>query len=259
MERFTALFIIFCALTRAQEEVHLPGYLVFMKQFTVHVQIREPSGIMVWTRDSSLIEMFGIELHVGQPNHTHHEPIWDRQLIVNTSVPMDGKFMIFDHDLTIKKDEIIRYRFSVLHKGILSHSNYHRMMVTDHLFYRPKDNVCYSECLMDSQKAIEVETARLKTMLENKILNCVGSHASEHLFFPLANATSYVANTLQFVQYRLWQIEGLRPLVNNVVTTYLAHDGVGVKMKSVLDKLKVLELGRGTLDVVDFDAILQET
>lgn len=225
----------------------------------MHVQIREPSGIMVWTRDSSLIEMFGIELHVGQLNHTHHEPIWDRQLIANTSVPMDGKFLIFDHDMTIKKDEIIRYRFSVQHKGTLSHSNYHRMTVTDHLFYRPKNNVCYSECLMDNQEAMQVETARLKTILENKILDCVGPQASEHLFFPFANATSYVADTLQFVQYRLWQIEGLRPMVNNVVTTYLAHDGVGVKMKSVLDKLKVLELGRGTLDVVDFDAILQET
>lgn len=259
MERLLVVFAILCAaIGRAQEEVHLPDYLVFMNQFKVHVQIREPSGVMVWTRSSPLIEMFGIELYAGQQQNSHRQPVWDRKLEVNTTRPIDGKFMIINHDMVIRKGETIRYRFSVLHKGTLSHSNYHRDLVTDHMFYRPKDNTCYSQCLIDDRAAIHEETAHLKTILEKKILDCVGSQASEHLFFPFPNATSYVADTQLFVKSRLWEIEGLRPLIDNVVTTYLSQDGVGVRMKTVLDKFKVLELGKGKLDVIDFDAMLQE-
>uniref|UniRef100_A0A182K7U5 CBM39 domain-containing protein n=1 Tax=Anopheles christyi TaxID=43041 RepID=A0A182K7U5_9DIPT len=253
------LCLALLTLSLAQEDAHLPDYLVFTKQFAVHVQVREPSGIMIWTRDSSLIDMFGLELYVGRGNHSHREQIWDRQLLVNTSVVQDGKFLIHDDDMVVEKGETIRYRFTVLHKKTLFHSNFRRILVTDHLFYRPTNNYCFSQCLVSDQLIAHQEIAHLKELLEQKIMQCVGTQASEHLFFPLENAAKLVADAELYVKHRLFQVDALRPLVNNVVTTYLAHNGVGFRMYTLLDKFKVLELGKGYLDVIDFDTFLQES
>ncbi|XP_035914708.1 uncharacterized protein LOC118513253 [Anopheles stephensi] len=244
---------------KAQEEAHLPEYLVFMKQFAVHIQIREPSGIMIWTRDSPLIEMFGLELYVGRSNHSHREPLWDRELLINTTSLVDGKFLIHDADMVVELGDTIRYRFSILHKQTLSHSNFRRILVTDHLFYRPKNNYCFSQCLASDQRQTHEEIAHLKEILEQKIKHCIGSQASEYLFFPLENAAKLVADPELYVKSRLWNVEALRPLVNSVVTTYLAHNGVGFRMYTLIDKFKVLELGQGYLDVIDFDSVLQES
>uniref|UniRef100_A0A182X2W1 CBM39 domain-containing protein n=1 Tax=Anopheles quadriannulatus TaxID=34691 RepID=A0A182X2W1_ANOQN len=255
-------FILSLALMRlawAQEDAHLPDYLVFTKQFAVHVQVREPSGIMVWTRDSPLIETFGLELYVGRGNHSSRGPIWDRQLLVNTSVLVDGKFFIHDDGMVVEMGDTIRYRFMVTHKKTLFHSNFRRILVTDHLFYRPKNNYCFSQCLVGDQQVAHEEVAHLKQLLEQKILQCVGTQASEHLFFPLENASKLVADAELYVKSRLFQVEALRPLVNSVVTTYLAHNGVGFRMYTLLDKFKVLELGQGYLDVIDFDSFLEES
>uniref|UniRef100_A0A182T3U7 Uncharacterized protein n=1 Tax=Anopheles maculatus TaxID=74869 RepID=A0A182T3U7_9DIPT len=173
---------------------------------------------MIWTRDSPLIEMFGLELYVGRSNHSHREPLWDRELLINTTAIVD-----------------------------------------DHLFYRPKNNYCFSQCLVSDQQQTHEEVAHLKEILEQKIRQCIGTQASEYLFFPLENAVKLVADPELYVKSRLWNVEVLRPLVNNVVTSYLAHNGVGFRMYTVIDKFKVLELGKGYLDVIDFDSFLQET
>uniref|UniRef100_A0A182QVC6 Uncharacterized protein n=1 Tax=Anopheles farauti TaxID=69004 RepID=A0A182QVC6_9DIPT len=142
---------------------------------------------MIWTRNSPLIETFGVELYVGH-----------------------------------------------------------------HLYYRPKSYHCYSQCLAKDQNDMHMEAARLKDILERKIEQCVGFQVSEHLLFPLENADKIVADPVLYVQYRLWQVEALRPLVDNVVTVYLAQNGVGFRMKTLIDKLKVLDLGMGQLNVIDY-------
>uniref|UniRef100_A0A182WGZ5 CBM39 domain-containing protein n=1 Tax=Anopheles minimus TaxID=112268 RepID=A0A182WGZ5_9DIPT len=226
----------------AQEEAHLPEYLVFMKQFVVDIQIREPSGIMIWTRNNPLIEMFGLELYVGRSNHSHQEPHWDRELFVNTSTIVDGKFLIRDEHMVVEKGDTIRYRFSVLHKKTLSHSNFRRIVVTDHLFYRPKNNYCFSQCLAGDQELDHEEVAHLKNILEEKIMQCVETQTSKYLFFPLENAANLVSNSDLYVKSRLWNVDALKPLVNNVISTYLAPNGVGFQMYTIIDKFKVLEL-----------------
>ncbi|XP_035774903.1 uncharacterized protein LOC118457428 [Anopheles albimanus] len=261
-KRPTIVAFIMCVLAAAvmaQDEHPLPDYLVFMKQFMVHVQAREPSGIMIWTRDSPLIEMFGIELHIGKHSHSQKEPIWDRQLMVNVTSTVDGKFLIHDRDMIVEVGDTIRYRFLVLHKRTVSHSNYRRMLVTDHLFNRPRNTKCLSECLARDQAGYRQEEARMKEILEHKIEQCVGSQSSEYLFFPLEGAITLVSDPMHFIKYRLWQIEDLRPAIDNVLTAYVAQNGVGVKMRTVIDKLKVLELGRRKINVIDYDDRLTES
>ncbi|XP_053677768.1 uncharacterized protein LOC128727846 [Anopheles nili] len=261
MRSVEVIFLAFALIGRStsQEETHLPDYLVFMKQFMVNIQVREPTGIIIWTRNSPLIEMFGLELYIARNAHKHQDLIWDRQLLVNSSVVVDGKFLIEDEHMVVRQGDTIRYRFSVLHKHILSHSNFRRILVTEHLFYRPKNDKCYSQCLLSDQNQLHEEVSRLKDILERKILECIGSQASELLFFPLKDADKLVADPHLFVKYRLWQIDGLRPLTNNVVTTYLARNGVGFRMYTMIDKFKVLELGKGLLDVIDFDFMLEDS
>lgn len=99
----------------------------------------------------------------------------------------------------------------------------------------------------------------MKEILEHQIEQCVGSQSSEYLFFPLEGAITLVSDPMHFIKYRLWQIEDLRPAIDNVLTAYVAQNGVGVKMRTVIDKLKVLELGRRKINVIDYDDRLTES
>ncbi|XP_052893304.1 uncharacterized protein LOC128301041 [Anopheles moucheti] len=126
-------------------------------------------------------------------------------------------------------------------------------MFLDYLFHRPKNSYCFSQCLANDQEQVHREIAHVKDILEQKIMQCIGSQASKYLFFPLENTDKLVSDPELYVKYRLWHVDALKPLVSNVVTTYLAHNGVGFEMYSLIDKLKVLELGEGYLDVVDLD------
>ncbi|XP_053667196.1 uncharacterized protein LOC128716300 [Anopheles marshallii] len=229
----------------------------FMKQFEVNIQIREPAGIMIWTRANPLIHKFGVELFVGEAaaKEILSMPEYDRELQDDTHDIVDGKFIIRDDSMVVKRGERIRYRFSVLHKETLSHSNFRQIIVTDNLFYRPKNNYCFSQCFTSNQNQAPEEIAHVKDILEQKILQCIGPQASKYLFFPLANAATLVSDSELYVKYRLWQVDALKPLINNVVTTYLALNGVGFQMYTLIDKFKVLELGELFLDVVDFDTV----
>uniref|UniRef100_A0A182MP66 CBM39 domain-containing protein n=1 Tax=Anopheles culicifacies TaxID=139723 RepID=A0A182MP66_9DIPT len=232
-----------------------PENSAFMKQFVVEIQIREPSGIMIWTRNNPLIENFELELYVGRNNHSHPELHWERELFANTSTVVDGKFLIQDDNVVVEIGDTIRYRLTVLHQNLL-YSASRRIVVTDQLFYRPKNNDCFSQCLDGEQDQVHEEVAQLKDIIEKKIMQCTGSQISKYLFFPLENAVNLVSNPDLYVKSRLWHVDELKPLVNNVVITYLAPHGVGFEMYTLIDKFKVLELGEGRLDVVDFDSLI---
>uniref|UniRef100_A0A182F5G6 Uncharacterized protein n=1 Tax=Anopheles albimanus TaxID=7167 RepID=A0A182F5G6_ANOAL len=233
-----------------------PDVLPISKRVMVNVQLREPSGIMIWTRDSPLIEMFGIELHIGKHSHNQKDPIWDRQLMVNVTSTVDGKFLIHDRDMIVEVGDTIRYRFLVLYNQTVARSKYRDILVIDRLFYRPTNTICLSECLARDQPGYHQEILQLKKISERKILHCVGSQTTEYLFIPLESAITVVSDPMEFIKYRLGQIDDLRPLIDNVLTAYVVEDGVVVKMRTVIDKLKVLELSRKKLIVVDYDDYL---
>ncbi|XP_050101360.1 uncharacterized protein LOC126581611 isoform X2 [Anopheles aquasalis] len=211
----------------------------------VNIQVREPSGIMIWVRDSLLIEMFGIELYVGKHNATQHidkEPIWDRQLMVNVTSTVDGKFLIHERNMNVELGDRIRYRFLILYNQTVSRSNYRGIFVTADV--------------IQHQPEYQQEMARSKEILEQKILQCVGSQSSEYLFFPLEDATTIVSDPMHLARYRFWQINDLKPVINSLLTAKVLTDGVVVEMRTVIDKLKVLELGREKLNVVGYDDYL---
>uniref|UniRef100_A0A182NEX0 CBM39 domain-containing protein n=1 Tax=Anopheles dirus TaxID=7168 RepID=A0A182NEX0_9DIPT len=231
-----------------------PNPPMFLEKFKVHVQVHEPSGLMIWTSNSPLIETFGVELYVGRGNPCGlHKIVWDRKLLLNTSVITDGKFIIQDDEIVVQQGETILYRYSVFHEDTVWQSFFRILSVTDHVFYRPERSECYSQCIVE-QKNLHMEAAHLKDILEREIEKCAGLQASKHLQFPLENAYKFVADPLIYVQDKLWQVESLIPLIDNVVTADVAYNGVGFRMRTLIDKLKVLELGKDQLDVIDPDA-----
>lgn len=229
---------------------------------TVNVQFLEPAGLMVWTSDHLFMEMLKVELLVGQNNVTARNfgiPIWDRQFVSNTTVPTDGKFMITNHDMVINKNDIIRLNASVLYDGSPYYSKRLKLIVKDNFFFRPRNNLWCSHCPTNHYEHTHTVPASLKTILEKKIMDCIGSEATENLIFhyPYENKTAEV-DYRHFVTTRLKQIEGLGPLADKVVSANLAQNGVRVRMKTVIDKFMVLVLGEGIIDVVDFDSFVQE-
>ncbi|XP_052895464.1 uncharacterized protein LOC128302639 [Anopheles moucheti] len=229
----------------------------FMKQFQVNIQIREPSGIMIWTRANPLIHKFGVELYVGVADGgvVFSKPIYDRELVDEAPDIVDGKFLFRDDYMVVKRGYLGRYRFFIEYNETISQSNFRNIIVMDDLFFRPKNNYCFSQCLVSDQNQTPEEVAHVKDILEQKIMQCIGSQATKYLFFPLENAAKLVSDPELYVKYRLWHVDALKPLVSNVVTTYLAHNGVGFQMYTLIDKFKVLELAEGFLDVVDFDTV----
>uniref|UniRef100_A0A182NEX2 CBM39 domain-containing protein n=1 Tax=Anopheles dirus TaxID=7168 RepID=A0A182NEX2_9DIPT len=241
-------------LTKAELKFCRPNFPMIFGKFKAHIQLREPSGLMIWTSNSPLIETFGVELYVGRGNPCGlHKIVWDRKLLLNTSVITDGKFIIQADEIVVQRGETILYRYSVFHEDTVWQSFFRILSVTDDLFYRPERNVCYSQCPVE-QNNPHMGAARLKDILERKIEKCAGLQASKHLLFPLENANKFVADPLTYIQDKFRQVESLRPLVDNVVTADLTNNGVGFRMRTLIDKFKVLELGKYQLDVIDPDA-----
>lgn len=123
------------------------------------------------------------------------------------------------------------------------------MFALEKLFY-DSESYCASQCEHSEDMA---RVRYLERYLENMVTKCGLSQISGQLFFPMDQALALVDNPERFVKTRLYSIDLLRPLVDHVEHCYVSVDGVGFKMRTIQDKLKVLEAGRERLAVVDYD------
>ncbi|XP_065095317.1 uncharacterized protein LOC135717252 [Ochlerotatus camptorhynchus] len=225
----------------------LPEWIVFSRQTKLDIQILEPSGIQVWTRYKSKYRSFGVELYV---NPTRDESHCD--LCRNVSSPVDGKFLIQDDKLQVKLGDTIKYRVVKVKAQEIKWSPWKYVFVDKKLFY-DSESFCASQC----EQSKDIATVRyLERYLENMITDCSLSQISGQLFFPMDQASSFVNNPERFVKTRLYSMDQLRPLVDHVQHCFVSTDGVGFKMRTITEKLKVLEAGRERLGVVDYDEYL---
>ncbi|XP_062552195.1 uncharacterized protein LOC134217445 [Armigeres subalbatus] len=227
----------------------LPEWLVYSVQPKLNIQILEPRGIQIWSRYKSKYLSFGVELYVNPTNSDGESPL-DCDLCRNVSQPIDGKFFIQDDHLQVKLGDTIKYRVVKVKAQEVKLSPWKYVFVDQKLFF---DSQTY--CAPQCQRSEEAGKIRyLERFLENMLSNHDElAHISEQLFFPMDQANVFVDNAERFVKARLYTVDQLRPLVDRVKYCYLASDGVGFQMHTVLEKLKVLEAAREELGLLDFD------
>ncbi|XP_062710874.1 uncharacterized protein LOC115265231 [Aedes albopictus] len=231
----------------SEDVAPLPEWIVLSGKTKLNIQILEPRGIQVWTRYKSKYLSFGVELYIN-PVETG-ESLLKCDLCRNVSQSVDGKFFIQDDQLQVKLGDMIKYRMVKVKAHEVKWSPWKHVFVDKKLFY-DSEKYCASHCAHSAEIA---KVRYLERYLETMLSTCEMTHTSEHLFFPMEQATLFVDNAERFIKTRLYSVDVLRPLVEHVENCYIASDGVGFQMRTVLEKFKVLEAGREQLGVVDFD------
>ncbi|XP_001845175.2 uncharacterized protein LOC6034908 [Culex quinquefasciatus] len=227
----------------------LPDWNMFSRSAKVNIELLKPQGIQVWTKYKPHHFGFGVELYV---NPTLDE-LGKCDLCRNVTAPIDGKFLIQDDTIAVKLGDTIRYRTV---KDKVSGTKWYpwKTIVVDNQFLNQAENICAFQCDPSGHRAT---VNFLEQYIRNMLDSCdLPEQPSDHLFFPLPNAPALVGDPKRFVRARLYSVDLLRPLVDRVESVFVLQEGVGCKMQSVLDKLKILELGRDQLGVVDYDEVL---
>ncbi|XP_053692290.1 uncharacterized protein LOC128740751 [Sabethes cyaneus] len=245
----TALCIIDLSNSGSIENiVPVPEWIVFYHQTKVNIQILEPRGIQIWIKNKAKSLGFGVELVVNPTDKTDV----GCDLCRNVSFPTDGKYFIQDDNLFVSIGDTIKYRILEVECHEAKWSPWRTVFVDITLFGETGQH-CSHECNdHDDYAAVRF----LEKYVEKMLNNCELNEISETLFFPMENANYLVSDSMKFVKSRLYTVEILRPLLDHVRNVFIAPDGVGFSMGSILEKLKVLELGRDRLKLVDFDEYL---
>ncbi|XP_055598872.1 uncharacterized protein LOC129748333 [Uranotaenia lowii] len=227
----------------------LPEWLVFAGKTKVEIQILEPRGIQVWTKYKPKYLVFGIELMVNPSN----DRISGCDFCKNVSEPIDGKFLMENDDLKINLGDTIKYRYVKVKTSGVKWSPWRTVFVDKNLFSNFNDH-----CSVICEQSVDQAKIRfLEGYLDNLLDSCGLIPPSEHLFIPFEHALQLVSDPERFVKSRLYSYEALRNLMGSVTGSYLSQDGVGFSMKTVRDKLKVLEIGR-EIGIVDYDNYMTE-
>ncbi|XP_058452146.1 uncharacterized protein LOC131430902 [Malaya genurostris] len=252
----SALFILLtvCSLGTAslptnEYAVSFPEWFSFHRQTKVDIHILEPIGLQIWSKYRPQCSNFGVELLI---NPTDSEIGY--RLSKNVSVPQDGKFFIEDNNAAVKLGDTIKYRTVKTEDGEDEWSHWKTVLVDKSLFVQ-KGQHCSNHCRHNEDNG---KVLFLKEYIEKILANCELHWMSEKLFFPLTQAHTLVSDPERFIKTRLYSIDLLRPMIDHVKNVYVAQDGVGFGMHSIIEKLKVLELGRNELGLVDYDDYIIE-
>ncbi|XP_055542440.1 uncharacterized protein LOC129728083 [Wyeomyia smithii] len=235
--------------TQQQENIApVPEWIVFYHQTKVNIQVLEPRGIQFWIKRKPNILGFGVELIINPT----YESGAGCDLCRNVSSPIDGKYFVQDDNVLVRIGDTIQYRGLEVESHEAKWSEWRTVFVDKSLFTQAREH-CSGEC--NRQKGY-AKVRFLEGYIEKMLANCEIEELSENLFFPLDHANHLVSDPVKFVKTRLYTVESLRPLVDNVKNVYVAQDGVGFSMETILEKLKVLEVGRDRLKLLDYDEYL---
>ncbi|XP_055544219.1 uncharacterized protein LOC129729575 [Wyeomyia smithii] len=218
----------------------------------VDFEVMEPQGLKLWTVHKPDTKMFGIELYIN-PTGTK-EPC---NLCKNITEVTDGKFFIRDDNVLVKKGDVLEYVAITDNGKTVQRHKRKKLVVSDHIIKRQGRCACGSppvplSSVRDTEPSAEIELLeRIITSLSNR---CAEGIVSNYLFLQVSNAAG-PSNLLERVQAYLSANTSLQPYVSTVIAAEEYADGIAFQLKTIVDKLKILELSPTGSDILDYDGI----
>ncbi|XP_058452148.1 uncharacterized protein LOC131430904 [Malaya genurostris] len=217
----------------------------------VDFEVLDPKGLRLWTAHKPEMKMFGVELYINPTGKSDQSTC---NLCKNTTEVMHGKFFIQDDNVIVKKGDVLEYVAITDNGNTVQRHKPKKLVVNDYLIKPQGRCACpapvqYSS-VHESEPSGEIELLeRIISHLSNR---CAAGVVSNYLFLQVGSPAG-PSDLVQRVKSYLTDNVLLKPYADAVTSAEEYADGIGFQMKSVVDKLKILELGNGAGDILDYD------
>lgn len=229
----------------------------------VHIEVYYPKGLMVWYPKQQGMTKFGIEIFLNQKYVNSEELKCD--ICLNTTDVSYGKFMI-RHD-----NAIVRAGDHLMYRAIKQKLNGPAYVAKSNEFYVAESRIlpqldgCSSPMTPTRSSNDQSNIAMLEddvTLLENIVYDVFQhcnnvTQTSKNLYLNFRPIDTRLDSKALF-NYTRYMLKEMLPKINwdtVLVNAFYYEDGFGFEVKTLIDKLKVLQMSRslGQQSVTDLD------
>ncbi|XP_053696267.1 uncharacterized protein LOC128743670 [Sabethes cyaneus] len=215
----------------------------------VDFEVIEPQGLKVWTPQKPEMKMFGIELYINPTGKKDQ-----CNLCKNTTEVTHGKFFVNDDNMIVKKGDVLEYIAITDNGKTVQRHKRKKLVVSDYIIKRQGRCACSSpvpsSSVRDPEPSGEIEL--LERIIANLSNHCAEGVVSNYLFLQVSTPAG-PSNLVERVKSYLSTNAALKPYASTVTTAEDYADGIAFQVKSIVDKLKILELTNADGDILDYD------
>uniref|UniRef100_A0A182NEW9 CBM39 domain-containing protein n=1 Tax=Anopheles dirus TaxID=7168 RepID=A0A182NEW9_9DIPT len=226
----------------------------------VNFEVLDPHGLRMWTSQKPQMKGFGVELVIN-PVRGRKQQLCN--VCRNTTEVTHGKFFLQDENVIVKSGDILEYVIITDNGKTVQRHKPRKLVVEDYLI-KPKERCAcpVSDVTSTATPARQVvddpmaEIALLERILERVSEKCAEGAMSSFLFLQTDRVDGAPVDDLkQIVRAYFEKKDALKPLLDTILTAEDASDGIVFRVKSIIDKLKILEIARQDGDIIDFDKL----
>lgn len=227
----------------------------------VEFEVLDPQGLRLWTAQKPEMRGFGVELFI---NPIHGRKQQQCNVCRNTSEITHGKFFLQDENVIVKSGDILEYVI-ITNNGKTVQRHKPRKLIVDDYLIKPKGKcACPLGAVTPStptDTAKQVfdeptdEIALLERILERVSKKCAEGIMSNFLFLQTDRVDGPTNDLKQVVRDYFQKKDALKPLADTILSAEDGSDGIVFQVKSIIDKLKILELARQESDILDYDKL----
>ncbi|XP_029718237.2 uncharacterized protein LOC109430151 [Aedes albopictus] len=218
----------------------------------VDFEVLDPQGLRLWTAHKPEMKMFGVEVYIN-PSGRSNEPLVC-SLCKNTTQATHGKYFLQDDSVIVKKGDVLEY-IAITDNGKTTQRHKPRKIIVNDYIIKPMGRCACPEPVVPStvhESDPNAEIELLERVISGLANRCADGLVSKNLFLQVDNAAG-PNNLLERVKKYFEANPALKPYVDSIVSAEDYSDGIAFQMKTIVDKLKVLELMHTGNDILDYD------
>lgn len=221
----------------------------------VEFEVLHPKGLRVWTARKPETKGFGIELYINPTGKERSGVVCN--VCRNTTEVTHGKFFIQDDNVIVKKGDVLEY-VAITDNGKTVQRHKPRKIVVSEYIIKPQGRCACTAGTPAQTSTVHdpanptAEIEMLERIITNLSNRCAEGIVSNYLFLQVETPTG-PSDLLERVKSYFTANPALKPYVNAITTAEDYSDGIAFQMKSIVDKLKILELSHTGSDILDYD------
>lgn len=219
----------------------------------VDFEVLSPKGLRLWTAHKAPLKMFGIELYIN-PSSAR-----DARLVCsvckNTTDVVHGKFFIEDENVIVKKGDVLEYVAITDNGKTIQRHKVKKIVVNDYIIKPQGRCACSSPTPLSTvhEPNPNNEIELLERIISNLSSRCAEGQVSNYLYLQV-DSPQGPSDLREHVKAYFMANAALKPYVNSITTAQEYADGISFQTKTIVDKLKILEISQNINDIQDFDA-----
>lgn len=214
----------------------------------VHIEIYHPKGLMVWYPQRRGMISFGIEIFLNQKHQIDDEAVCD--ICLNTTEVTYGKFILRSDDAIIRGGDHLMYnaiKQKVNGTAYTMRSNEFYVADSRIISQKTSSRPTPSGDQQNTVASLEEEINVLENVVYNVFQHCNNvTRTSKNLYLNFRPAETRLDSKALYA-YTLNVLQEMLPKINwetVLINTFYYEDGVAFEVKTLIDKLKVLQMSR---------------